>query len=325
MCGTHARALVHQGLDDRLFGAPGTWNMYRCAGCALAYLDPRPDAVGIALAYRSYYTHEEASDDEPIIPGNGFVTGWKQRVLRDYLHSRYGATRGPWHGLLAPLMFLRPRARRMFDMSMRQLPRPRPGARLLDVGCGGGRFLAWARTFGWMGTGTDPDPLAVRRTQQRGIDASSQDLSELERQGLRFDAITISHVIEHVHEPQRLLRDARRLLKPGGHFWIETPNIDSWGHRCFGRHWRGLEPPRHLQLFHPELLVRLLQDAGFVEIRTGPWKSDWEALAPASMEIARQAGADLEADPGPHPERVGRNHPQRRELITLTATVRAHA
>ncbi len=81
-----------------------------------------------------------------------------------------------------------------------------------------------------------------------------------------FDLITLSHVIEHVHYPIDLLRACHRLLKPGGVLWLETPNIKSYGHRFYGRFWRGLEPPRHLVIFSPSGLFSILNDTGFVNI-----------------------------------------------------------
>src|SRR5207249_6934470 len=79
-----------------------------------------------------------------------------------------------------------------------------------------------------------------------------------------FDAIAMSHVIEHVHDPAGLLRECHRILRPGGLLSVVTPNWSSLGHRYFGRSWRGLEPPRHLQLYTLPTLVRELRQAGFV-------------------------------------------------------------
>jgi hypothetical protein len=60
------------------------------------------------------------------------------------------------------------------------------------------------------------------------------------------------------------------MLVPGGRLWVSTPNIGSAGMARFGRHWRGLEPPRHLALFDPRRLAELLSDAGFEHVRLLP-------------------------------------------------------
>jgi 2-polyprenyl-3-methyl-5-hydroxy-6-metoxy-1,4-benzoquinol methylase len=91
-----------------------------------------------------------------------------------------------------------------------------------------------------------------------GIDA-------LDGQAAIFDVITLSHVIEHVHDVGGTLRACHRLLKPGGRLWLETPNVAALGHKVFGVNWRGLEAPRHLVLFSAPALKQLLQDAGFVD------------------------------------------------------------
>jgi SAM-dependent methyltransferase len=83
-----------------------------------------------------------------------------------------------------------------------------------------------------------------------------------------FDAIAMYHVIEHIPDPISLLKECYRILKPGGHLFAVTPNIESWGHRKFGINWRGLEPPRHLHLFSQTTLHSCAQKSGFKVFKT---------------------------------------------------------
>jgi 2-polyprenyl-3-methyl-5-hydroxy-6-metoxy-1,4-benzoquinol methylase len=48
-----------------------------------------------------------------------------------------------------------------------------------------------------------------------------------------FDMVTMSHVIEHVHDPAAVLRECRRILAPDGVLLLATPNARSWGHAVF--------------------------------------------------------------------------------------------
>lgn len=322
LCGDEARDILHKAMADRLFHAPGAWDLFRCKGCGLAYLDPRPDLLSIGLAYKKYYTHGERLDDDPRARGRHWATRAKQYVLRNYIEARYSGEPSFRSRLVAAVLGLRPILRLSFDASMRHLPRPRPGATLLDVGCGNGRFMAWARVAGWKCAGVEVDAVSAAKARERGFEVHVGDLHDLVISGRRFDTVTISHVLEHVHDPTRLLALARRLLKAKGHFWIETPNIDALGHRCFGAHWRGLEPPRHLQIFHPNLLRRQLQEAGFTDVRQGPWQDDWQATAQASATLAEEAGCSpVDLKLPRDPSRIGHDDPMQREFVTLTATV----
>ena len=75
--------------------------------------------------------------------------------------------------------------------------------------------------------------------------------------------MTLSHVIEHMHDPAGDVRRIHAMLRPGGLLWIGTPNLEALSFRRFGADWRGLEPPRHLVLFTTASLDRLIRDAGF--------------------------------------------------------------
>jgi hypothetical protein len=71
-------------------------------------------------------------------------------------------------------------------------------------------------------------------------------------------------VLEHMHEPLAALRQAYRLLQPGGWLLVTVPNIASLEYRLWGRHWVGLEPPLHLAHFSPATLAAALEKTGFM-------------------------------------------------------------
>src|SRR5690606_13692892 len=78
-----------------------------------------------------------------------------------------------------------------------------------------------------------------------------------------FDLVTLSDVVEHVPDPQRLLREARAMLKPGGHLLIETQNVDSWFARLLGPRWHHYKHEEHIYHFNPPTIRRLLDQADF--------------------------------------------------------------
>jgi SAM-dependent methyltransferase len=161
-----------------------------------------------------------------------------------------------------------PQKKQRIDNRFRHIPRITGGQKtLLDLGCGDGGFLSRAQDCGWDVTGIDIDAKAVHNAIQNGVNAIEGGIEIYEGQKNIFDAITLSHVIEHVCNPVELLKSCHTLLKPGGQLWLQTPNIDSFGHKLFHKNWRGLESPRHLVLFNRKSLTLALRKAGFSKIR----------------------------------------------------------
>lgn len=293
-CGSVERDLLFDDLCDAIFFvAPGRWTMWRCATCRSGYLDPRPDAASIGLAYTRYYTHEEPWVPAP--PANA-LQKVRAGLANGYRNRRYGTRSQPSFAFGYPLgRLVRPLAEPS-DVAFRFLERRRTDPdtpRLLDVGCGGGAFLAAAREAGWEAIGIDFDPKAVESARGRGIEVYLGGLETVADQAGRYDAVTLSHVIEHLHDPAGALRTIRHILRPGGRLYVETPNLDAIGRRLYGRDWRGLEPPRHLVLFNRSGLAALLARAGFETIRFRRTKSALAGLGLLSARIA--AGLDPNA------------------------------
>ncbi|MCU0296548.1 MAG: methyltransferase domain-containing protein, partial [Candidatus Nanopelagicales bacterium] len=234
VCGSRLRELLHDGLRDRIFFcAPGEWTLYRCSGCGSGYLDPRPTRETIHLAYRNYFTHA-ISAQRRLSPRQPF----SKVFANGYRNWRFGTNDQPSSRLGVLVKALQPRRRAEIDAEMRNLLNPGPGATLLDIGCGNGQLLARARAIGWKAVGVDPDPQAAEVARSRGLDVRVGGVEVLGSEQGQFDRITMSHVIEHVHDPLTLLRACHRLLREGGQVWIETPNLDSLGHSIYGENWR---------------------------------------------------------------------------------------
>jgi glycosyltransferase involved in cell wall biosynthesis/SAM-dependent methyltransferase len=267
VCGGTERQLLYSGLTDRVtFVAPGSWTLWSCGRCGAAYLDPRPTENTIGRAYRSYHTHGEPAPAHHAPPGR--IGRFRWALANGYLNERYGYDFAPASRLGARLAALLPRRRWLADMRVRHLPRSSERPRLLDVGCGNGTFLRDMRDAGWDVSGIDPDPGAVASARATGASVEEGLLTPETFPAGSFDAVTLSHVVEHLPNPAETLAICRDLLRPGGLIWIATPNLESRGHARFGRDWRGLEPPRHLAIYTSGALTGLLERLGFEVVAT---------------------------------------------------------
>lgn len=297
VCGSAERTLIHDKLTDRVFCcAPGEWDMYRCDRCGSGYLDPRPTQETIHIAYGKYFTHA-APDGPANIETLPILRRFRRALANGYRNWRYGTRYEPASkfGVLAAVVL--PGQRGVIDVEMRYLPRTQSGGRLLDVGAANGAFLAKARSAGWEVVGVEPDRTSQAEARRIDLDVRLGGIECFSNKPASFDVITMSHVIEHVHDPRRVLSQAMALLKPGGCLYLDTPNIRSYGHKRFGRYWRGLEPPRHLVLFHWGSLEKLLRDIGFNHIKRLSRTAVYPGLAAASRAISQQrdpvAGRDV--------------------------------
>jgi 2-polyprenyl-3-methyl-5-hydroxy-6-metoxy-1,4-benzoquinol methylase len=319
VCESTVRQKLYEGLVDRtFFVAAGKWTSWLCGACRSAYLDPRPTRETISRAYERYYTHADPVHE----PARNAYQRFRSKVANGYRNARYGAhlrpasRAGKFIGAIPPLGW-------PIDVEYRYVPRS--AGRVLDIGAGGGQWLELAREAGWQVAAAEPDPVACQRIISKGMEARPSADDWIDEAG-SFDVVTMSHVIEHVHDPHQLLISAFSLLRPGGLLYVDTPNIDALGHGIYGRHWIHLDPPRHLVLFNRRGLQGAIKAAGFHAIRYRGRPSPLPESAVQSRRIA--AGFDpFGSEPSINfpglgvPQKlrsvVGRT---RAEFLTLTAT-----
>ncbi|ACU63667.1 class I SAM-dependent methyltransferase [Chitinophaga pinensis] len=145
---------------------------------------------------------------------------------------------------------------------------------LLDIGCGTGAFLHYMKQLNWDITGLEPDDTARSNAKTLyGIEPlPSSELFHLPAQ--QYDAITMWHVLEHVHSLHDYLRQIRTLLKPEGALIIAVPNYTSPDAEHYKELWAAYDVPRHLYHFSPSSMEELLKQHKIRIVRKHPMVFD---------------------------------------------------
>lgn len=140
---------------------------------------------------------------------------------------------------------------------------------ILDIGCGRGLFLDIMRRDGWTVAGVEFDAHAASDVSAAyDFPVVSGEPSGWGFADGSFDVVTLSHVLEHLHNPVEMIRVCRRLLRKGGLLVCGTPNIASLQASVGKGLWFHLDVPYHLHLFSEEGLVNLLRMHSFKIMRT---------------------------------------------------------
>ncbi len=234
LCGEDSGVFEADGLDFEYATCTNRFQFVRCSRCDHLYLNPRPGVEDLGTIYPSnYYAYAAESD------------GLVARLRRRWEGSKVRSYR-EWVG--------------------------EGSRRLLDIGCGNGRFLALLDEFGppdWELEGIDFDSDAAEQCRARGYRTHVGRVEEFDPGDERYDGVIMLQLIEHVEDPAAIARRVYSLLRPGGVFIIETPNTGGFDYRWFKRSWWGhYHFPRHWNLFSTAALQRLLGECGFTIERT---------------------------------------------------------
>lgn len=235
------------------------FEIWQCAHCSLRFTQDVPalDAIGNYYRSEDYISHTETT--KGIV--NALYLQVRKITLRSkkrFVEDQTGITRG----------------------------------NILDVGAGTGAFLHFMQQHGWQTEGLEPDQGAIARAEkQYGLKLKSPN--ELFRlPAASFDAITLWHVLEHVHQLHDYMQQLKSLLKPGGRLFIAVPNYTSYDAIKYGAHWAAYDVPRHLYHFSPAAMHELSNRHGLSIIK---WQPMWFDSFYVSMlsEKYKNGGAGL--------------------------------
>lgn len=206
-----------------------TFSIWQCGNCGLRFTQDAPGAGSIGPYYQSdnYISHSNTS--------KGLVNRLYHLVRRQTLSDKY----------------------RLIGSATRT----RQG-KLLDIGAGTGAFVGYMQEKGWEVTGLEPDETA------RGVALADHRVELLEMDQLfdlppdSFDAITLWHVLEHVHDLHPYLERLKTLVRRSGRIFIAVPNYTCYDAEVYQAFWAAYDVPRHLYHFSPDAMETLLNGHG---------------------------------------------------------------
>lgn len=194
-------------------------------------------------------------DDEAARYGEDYYSmrsSRKQQIVEDIIFRLFTMFKFDWHRQFTPLNYL-----------------PKPAATagtILDIGCGQGLLIRRLnRHYGYRCTGIDPflAPAAeVRETTLQILRQTAQEATGT------YDFVMLNHSIEHAHAPYDLLKNATRLLAPGGHILLRLPISPNYLTQQYGEAWRGYDPPDHRTQFTQKSLELLAARCNLKIVRT---------------------------------------------------------
>lgn len=206
-------------LRDNRFGLAGTSRVGWCDSCGLGVtLDP-PGRGELAQLYESVYVEDGAAGRAP----------------------RTGALARLWHRVNGSL-----------PLTDRDLRPP-----VLDIGSHTGETLEALRERGLEAVGIEPNPTAAAIARAAGLDVIEEEVEAAELPRDHFGSVLLSQVLEHVEDPDRVLRIARDAVRPDGVVHVIVPNSRSVWRTVFGSDWVHWHVPFHLY-HHTERSLALL-------------------------------------------------------------------
>jgi SAM-dependent methyltransferase len=233
----HSTAISEQLRTEDYTVSHQLFGIWHCASCSLQFTQGAPDEASVGDFYRSdnYISHTDTN----------------KGLINKLYH------------------FVRKTTLKRKQQLIEQYTGIQKGC-ILDIGAGTGAFAHTMQQAGWKVTGLEPDA----GTRQRAADLYGLSLQET---GVLFqlsadslDAVTMWHVLEHVHELHAYIEQIKLLLKKDGRALIAVPNYTSCDAQVYRQYWAAYDVPRHLYHFSPASIKSLLVPHGLRLIAIQP-------------------------------------------------------
>lgn len=213
------------------------FEIWECKNCSLRFTQNVPEEENIGRYYQSenYISHSDTS--------KGLINSLYHQVRKRTLVQK----------------------RKLIEKTT-----GKSSGNILDVGAGTGAFLNEMKNANWNCTGIEPD----KNAREKAAELYNLNLKEAEKlyslAAQTFDAITLWHVLEHVHQLHKYIEQLKHLLSKDGKLFIAVPNYTSVDAKIYDAFWAAYDVPRHLYHFSPKAMKILLNAHGLKLEKTKP-------------------------------------------------------
>ena len=206
-----------------------TFSIWHCTNCTLRFTQNMADQTMIGKYYQSedYISHSDTKE---------------------------GLVNSLYHSIRKFTLYLK--------KSLVQNQTKMKSGKILDIGCGTGAFLNTMKESGWVITGLEPDETASKKAKSLYNIQTQSPTTLFELSEKQFDAITMWHVLEHVHQLEQYMLQLRKILKDDGTLFIAVPNYTSFDASYYKEFWAAYDVPRHLYHFSPKSMDVLVEKFG---------------------------------------------------------------
>lgn len=228
-CGSGDISFILSAKDNTVSGEE--FEIWECKNCSIRFTQNIPEQENIARYYQSekYISHSDTNE-----------------------------------GLVNKLYHLVRKRTLLKKQNLVEHSTKKKHGSILDLGAGTGAFLNTMQLAGWDSVGLEPDTTARKKARELyGLNLKeSNELFSLASDN--FDAISLWHVLEHVHQLHEYVIKFRELLKKEGKLFIAVPNFTSKDAATYKKYWAAYDVPRHLYHFSPKSMEILLNTHGFI-------------------------------------------------------------